>query len=394
MAAKSPIRLRKRALADGSLSLYLDIYINGRRSYEYLKLYLIPEHSRADKAKNTSTMMMAEAIRAKRLVELQNGVFGFEDHFSLDTNFLAYYRAMVEKRHGDESIGNWGNWYSAMLHLEEYCHPRTTFRDIDKRWVEGFRDYLAHARVRNKHADREAHPDKDCPLLSKNTKASYWRKLRACLNQAVREHIIPSNPCDLVEGFKDDETERVYLTIEEVKAMAATECRYPVLKRAFLFSCLTGLRKSDVINLKWEDVTQVGDFTRITFRQQKTKGLQYLDINPQAVELMGERGDAKQKVFVGFSYNNAANVALNQWAMRAGITKHLSYHCSRHTFALMMLTLGTDFYTLSKLMGHRDLKSTMTYAHIIDQTRQRAVSNIPQVLDLDVMDETNKKGRS
>lgn len=380
MATKSPITLRKRTLADGSQSLYLDIYLNGRRSYEYLKLYLSPGTSRADKAQNTQTMMLAEAIRAKRLVELQNGAFGFSSMFDLDTNFLAYYKAMVEHRHGEESRGNWGNWHSAHLYLLDYCDPATTFRDITPRWVQGFRDFLDRARVRNHHIDKETFPDEACRPLSQNSKASYYRKLKACLNQAVKDGIIPSNPCNQVEGFRDDDTERTFLTVDELKAMAATECRFPVLKRAFLFSCLTGLRKSDVINLKWRDVTQVGDFTRITFRQQKTKGLQYLDINQQAAELLGERGKPDQKVFVGFVYNNSINVALNRWALKAGVTKHLSYHCSRHTFALMMLSQGTDFYTLSKLMGHRDLKSTMTYAHIIDVTRQRAVAKIPKIL--------------
>lgn len=384
MANKQTIKLRSRALSDGSKSLYLDIYINGQRRYEYLKLYIIPEVKRGDKAKNTQTMMLAEAIRGQRLVELQKGTFGFDDNFSLDTNFLAYYRALVERKHGVESVSNWGNWRSALLYLEDYCHPHTTFRDITPRWVEGFRDFLDRARVRNHHIDKEAHPDSSCRPLSQNSKLSYYRKLKACLNQAVRDRIIPHNPCYQVDGFKEDQAERVFLTIDEVKAMAATECRYPVLKRAFLFSCLTGLRKSDVIKLKWGDVTQVGKFTRITFKQQKTKGLQYLDINPQAAELLGEPGPAEQKVFVGFTYNNSANVALNQWAMRAGIHKHLSYHCSRHTFALMMLTLGTDFYTLSRLMGHTDIKSTMTYAHVMDMTKQRAVSNIPQVLGLHI----------
>jgi len=153
--------------------------------------------------------------------------------------------------------------------------------------------------------------------------------------------------------------------------------------RAFLFSCLTGLRKSDTQNLKWGDVTKVGDFTRITFQQQKTKGLQYLDITPQAVELMGTPGKPKEKVFAGFNYSTTTNIVLNQWAIDAGISKRLTYHCSRHTFAVLMLTLGTDFYTVSRLLGHSDITTTMVYAHILDKTRQNAVAAIPDVLGTD-----------
>lgn len=99
--SKEPIRLRQRKTRTGNVSLYLDIYLNGKRSYEYLKLYLIPEKNRKDKEKNRQTLQFAEAIRAKRVVELQNGEYGFNDAYKLDTNFLEYYRVMCEKRHGN-----------------------------------------------------------------------------------------------------------------------------------------------------------------------------------------------------------------------------------------------------------------------------------------------------
>lgn len=117
--SKEPIRLRQRKTASGNITLYLDIYLNGKRSYEYLKLYLIPEANRKDKEKNRQTLQLAEAIKAKRVVELQNGEYGFNAAYKLETNFLDYYRAMCEKRHGNpESRGNWGNWYSCLKHLE------------------------------------------------------------------------------------------------------------------------------------------------------------------------------------------------------------------------------------------------------------------------------------
>ena len=88
--------------------MYLDIYLNGERSYEYLKLYLIPERTRADKEKNRETLKLAEAIKSKRIVELRNGEFGFKDDYATNTLFFEYYRAMCEKRLGAESRGNWG----------------------------------------------------------------------------------------------------------------------------------------------------------------------------------------------------------------------------------------------------------------------------------------------
>ena len=380
---KEPIKLRSREIKNGSRSLYLDIYIDGKRTYEYLKLYLVPERTKQDKEANKQTMQLAEAIKGKRMIDLQNGRFGFDGQFKLDVLFLEYYRSLCERKfHNAASLGNWGNWYSCLKHLETYASDRTKFRDITPAWCQGFRDYLDTARSRNKYKDKTIHTDKDCEPLSQNTKVSYWRKLVACLNQAVKDHVIPSNPCDGIQGFKDDDTERVYLTKEEVAAMWKAECHYPVLKRAFLFSCLTGLRKSDIERLKWGDVSKQGNYTRITFRQKKTRGVEYADINEQAVSLMGERGADDERVFVGFKYSAYLNVELNRWALRAGITKHISYHTSRHTFALMMLDLGVDIYTLSRLLGHKEINTTMIYAHILDEKKQDAVSRIPDFGDI------------
>ncbi len=377
--SKEPIKLRKRKMPTGNTTLYLDIYLNGERSYEYLKLYLIPEKTKADKDKNRQTLQLAEAIRSKRIVELQNGEYGFNAAYKLDTNFLDYYRMMCEKRHGNpESRGNWGNWYSCLKHLERYCKPNMTFKDVTPAWIEGFKEYLdktAHCRDKRKHITT----DQDTKPLSQNSKLSYFNKLRACINQAFEDRIMPHNPLRGIEGFKQGETERSYLTLEEVRAMAAAHCKYPALKNAFLFSCLTGLRKSDIEKMRWREVQQQGEFTRIVFKQKKTGGQEYLDINPQAVPYMGERRGADDHVFVGFRYSSYMITELRMWAVRAGITKDITFHSGRHTFAVLMLDLGVDIYTVQKLLGHKEITTTQIYAKILDKKKQEAVSMIPNI---------------
>ena len=136
--SKEPIRLRKRKTSKGLTSLYLDIYLNGKRSYEYLKLYLIPEKTREDKRKNAETLKLAEAIRAKRVVELQNGEFGFKSQYKEETLFFDYYEAMCAKRFlTEESKGNWGNWRSCLKHLESMS--RTEKSRLPKSRLNGFR---------------------------------------------------------------------------------------------------------------------------------------------------------------------------------------------------------------------------------------------------------------
>jgi len=380
---KESICIRKKSIANDNISLYLDIYHNGKRKYEFLKLYLIPENSKADKAKNRQTMQLAEAVKAKRIVELQNGEYGFNDAYKTETNFLEYYRAMCEARHGnEESLGNWGNWYSCLRHLEHFCSPQMTFKDVTPEWIKSFRDYLDKtARVRDKR--KHIHTATDLAPLSQNTKQSYFNKLRACVNQAFEDRIIPHNPLRGIEGFKDAETERSYLTFEEVKAMAATECKYPALKRAFMFSCLTGIRKSDIEKMRWSEVQQQGEFTRIIFKQKKTGGQEYLDISKQAEIYLGERGEDDDLVFTGFRYSSYMITELRMWAMRASITKDITFHSGRHTFAVMMLDLGAEIYTVSKLLGHKELKTTQIYAKVLDKKKQEAVSMIPDILPKD-----------
>ena len=376
--SKEPVRLRQRAMPSGNISLYLDIYTNGRRNYEYLRLYLVPEKTRADKEKNRETLKLADAIRAKRVIEVRNGLYGFQQQFATNTRFFDYYRSLCEKRLGAESRGNWGNWYSCLHHLKKYEKRESiTFEEITPEWVQGFKDYLENEAVAWGHDYRKRIKDKP---LSRNSKVSYFNKLRACLNQAFEERIIAVNPLRGIEGFKAEEGTRMYLTIDEVKLLAQTPCEYPQIKAAFLFSCLTGLRRSDVLRLTWGDVYQQGEFTRIIFRQKKTDGQEYLDITPEAVELMGERGKPTDHVFTDIHSPTCTNNTIKLWVAKAGIRKDITFHCARHTFATMMLDLGTDIYTVSKLLGHRELTTTQIYARVLDKNKQAAVAKIPSIL--------------
>ena len=387
---KESVKLRKRKRPSGNTALFLEFYIKGKRSYEYLNLFLIPEKTRADKERNKETLRLAETIRGERLVEVQNGRFGFEAGYKLDTNFLDYYRMLCEKRHQNpESLGNWGNWYSALKHLERYCRPDMTFRDVTPAFVQGFKEYLDKtARVRDKR--KKTKTSEDTKPISNATKVSYFNKLRACINQAFEDGIIPRNPLRGIDGFKLEARERVYLTLDEVRAMATAECKYPVLRNAFLFSCLTGLRKSDIEKMTWKEVRQQGEFTRIVFRQKKTGGQEYIDINPQARSFMGARRNPEDHVFPNFSYSSYYLMELKRWAVRAGVTKDITFHSGRHTFAVMMLDLGADIYTLQKLLGHREIHTTQIYAHLMDKKKQEAAMLIPPILPIGA-DEQNKE---
>ena len=127
-------------------------------------------------------------------------------------------------------------------------------------------------------------------------------------------------------------------------------------------------------------LSPLSHYTRIIFTQKKTGGLEYLDITQQAAELLGERGKPNETVFTDIHSPSCTNETIKRWVLRAGINKEITFHCARHTFAVMMLDLGTDIYTVSKLLGHRELSTTQRYAKVLDKNKQKAVSKIPDIL--------------
>lgn len=358
------VTLRKRNQG-GMTSLYLDYYHKGKRKTEYLKLYLDPDAKTKDeKEVNKKTLQLAETIRAQRQIEIQNGVYGFRDNEKLKASFLNYIELLSEKR--KDSIGNYGNWLSMLKHLKSFTKTDISFEFVDRKYVQDFKYYL--------DKDAKGHSNQG---LSQNSKYSYFNKFRAALKQAVKDGIIPINPSEGVEAFKQGEPQREFLTLEELQAAAQAECEIPLMKTAFIFSCLTGLRWSDINKLLWSEVqhsNEMGYYIR--FRQKKTKGAETLPISEQAFSLLGERQDKDERVFKGLRYSAWHNLKLQQWMMRAGISKTITFHCARHTYATLQLSAGTDIYTVSKLLGHRELKTTQIYAKVIDQQKKEAANRI------------------
>lgn len=377
---KEPVKLRERKLSDGSISLYLDIYRNGKREREFLKLYLIDAKTPADKEQNRQTLATANAVKAKRTIELQNGEYSFTKQFKEDTPFLAYFRDLMEShRKGQGRSETMGSWRSVLHYLEKYCDESTTFKDVTPEFIMGFKKMLDTCEKDTSTGSPSVYEKDTFQGLAQNSKVLYFEKFRSCIKSAYENGVIAHNPLRGIPGFKRVASKREFLTLDEVKRLAATPCRTAGLKRAFLFSCLTGLRKSDIIKLTWGEVQKFGDFTRIVFRQKKTGGLEYLDISPQAEKYLGKRKDPEDRVFSDFRYGSHIGILLDRWCMNAGITKKITFHCGRHTFAVLMLDLGADIYTVSKLLGHSSVTITQVYAKVLDRNKQNAVSRIPDI---------------
>lgn len=362
------VKLRQRVKGN-RISLYLEHYNEGKRKYEYLNLFLVPEPkdgklTKQQREDNRKNLELADAIRSKRLLEIKNEEFGFRDTEKSKGSFFSYIETLRDKR--KDSLGNFGNWDSALKHLRKFAPHGASFKDVDKAWLEEFKEYLK----------RGAKGDNG-KLLAQNTQCSYFSKVSAALKEAVKDGIILNNPATLVKAVMPGDPNREFLTLEELQAAAKIECELPILKDAFIFSALTGLRWSDIEKLVWSEIQhseQSGYYIR--FRQKKTKGSETLPISEQAFKLLGERRKPADKVFQHLKYSAWNNLKLREWVMKAGIIKHITFHCARHTYATLQITLGTDIYTVSKLLGHKHLKTTEVYAKVIDTKKQDAANRI------------------
>ena len=354
-------------MKDGTTSIYLDIYHNGRRSYQFLKLYLVPETDLTSKIQNTNTLATANAIKAERILELTNKTAGISDRSykakMLLTDWMKIYRDNVVKRGCSQSAYTWIS--RAISELEEY-DDTVTLAEVDRDYLMGFMERLL---------TRKAYT-RDHGKLAKETVFLHLDYIRAALNYAVKENVLQVSP---FKGIKramvvGKETKREYLTVEEVKRLIATPCRRPDMKAAFLFSCFCGLRIMDIKQLCWKHITRNNGKWQVEIRQFKTGVLLYLPLNMNARKWLPEQGDASPDDPVFPTLSIWYKHVLSDWAKDAGIEKKFSFHVARHTFATLALTAGVDIYTTSQLLGHTTIRHTQRYAKIINSKKDNAVS--------------------
>lgn len=372
------VKLREKKISGNRQSLYLDFYppiphpeTGEPTRREFLGLYLFDKAKNPiDKQHNKETLQLGEQIRQKRENHLNKPEVytGYEkEQLKIreqgEQNFVEYFKTLVNKR----KASNHDNWVSAYNYLETFTKGNLKFADLNEKFCNEFKEYLLSTKSNKSNK----------VTLAQNSAVSYFNKLKATLKQAYKDGYLPSDLNGKIQPIKQAEAQRNFLTIEELNSLIKTECNNPLLKRAALFSAITGLRFSDIKNLVWGELEYIdGNGYFIQFKQQKTKGVEMMPISDQAYILLGKRKELTDKVFEGLTYSAYENKHLYQWIGAAGITKKITFHCFRHTFATLQLSKGTDIYTVSKMLGHRELKTTQIYAKIIDQTKREAANKI------------------
>ncbi len=364
--AKEPIRLRFKELADGNKSLYLDTYRNGKRHYEFLKLYLVPETTPLQKRLNADTLKAANAIKAERIIELTNGEAGIKNT-QQGKMLLSDWMAAYMKTKQDKSKGFLGQIRVTARLLWQYGGEQTRLCDVDKEFCSGFIYFLKHVYTTRtgKHF---------APPTAQNCCITF----SAALNKAVRDGLINNNPFSKIEPdskIKVPESKRAYLTKEEIKRLEATPCSNNEVKRAFLFSCFAMLRISDVKRLRWSDIVTDGDKMRMSVIQEKTDTVVTLTLPQKAVEFLPDRAAANGDCNVfNLPCFTAINNNIKKWVKAAEIDKRVTFHISRHTAATNALAAGVDIYTVSKMLGHSKVKTTQIYTKVIDKKKDEAAN--------------------
>ena len=368
---KEPVRLREKELANGVRSLYLDIYVNGKRSYEFLKLYLIPETNPQAKVQNENTMRAANTIKLNRILEITNNKAGLKNTSIRAKMLLKDWMETFRQAQEQKGVKDQKLIHNTIHALTAY-NINVAMRDVNRDYIIGLTNFL-----RNDYRSPRGKKLKDYSVIN------YLGCLRNALNMAVREDVIADNPImklSAQDKVKAPESQREYLTVEEVQQLEATVSPYPHIKQAFLFACYTGLRCSDVRSITWGKIVKDGEKYRLHTVMFKTKRPFYIPLSKKAMQWMPERGDKTDDdlIFENIPVQVNTKLYLQPWLDKAGITKPITFHCSRHTFGTMMLTLGADIYTTSKLMGHTKVEVTQIYAKIINKKKDDAVSLIDQ----------------
>jgi integrase len=381
MATK--VSLRQKKISKGRKSLYLDFYppiphpeTGEPTRREFLGLYIFEKPKTPfDKTHNTETLKIGESIRQKRENFLNKPeIYSQYEKEQLrlkelgEQCFIEYFTKLANKR----KASNHDNWVSALNYLDTFTNGSLKFADLNQKFLEDFKEYLLNTKSNRSNKT----------TLSQNSAVSYFNKVKAALKQAYKDSILQYDLNAKVKPIKAAETRREYLTLDELNKLVKTPCKDVLLKRAALFSALSGLRFSDIQKMTWSELEYInGQGYFLNFSQKKTKGVEVLPISEQAYSFTEGTENPKdmpqdKPVFEGLKYSAYINKHLFQWIGAAGITKDITFHCFRHTFATLQMFNGTDIYTVSKMLGHKDLKTTQVYAKIVDEAKRTAANKI------------------
>ncbi|MDA3954271.1 MAG: site-specific integrase [Bacteroidales bacterium] len=344
------VKLREKKIVNG-ISLYLDIYNEGKRSYEFLHKIMKNESTEARKQKKE----IANTIRSQREIELISKGTSFVPKHRKNIDFLQYYKHYLAnyKKRDIRMIR-----YSMEKFIKFVGKETLPVNELDEKLCEGFIHYL-----------------KTNAGLNGETPQNYYARFKKVIREAIRDNVLHENPIEnIIFKNSDDSTKlkKQVLTIDELKILKKVTCGNDEIKRAFLFACSSGLGIAELRELKWKNIND----NRLKTYRQKTGNEVNIQLSNTAIELLGKRHENESEIFnLNYSDVNISRV-LKNWIKKAEIEKNISFYCGRHTYAVNLLKNGANLKTVSDAMGHSNTRHTVKYLNYVDSLKDTATSNL------------------
>jgi site-specific recombinase XerD len=341
------IHIRKKAISKDRHSLYLEFYDKGSRSFEFLDLYTSSKAKLTpfEKKRNKDAFAKAELIKSTREYEIYTGTYKTNKNPNNEL-FIDYFKRVTKNK---------GNYHKYVWKtFSEFIRRDIKIDEINTQILEGYRDYLQIK-------------------YSPKTVFQFITSIKIVVNQAISDGIIVKNPFLNFDNVKVPASKREYLTLEELRKLNTTPCNYLSVKKSFLSACYCGLRISDLRQLQYDNIID----NQIVIFQKKTKEIIYIPINEHAYKYIDKSKIGEGIKVFDLPSSTTCFYNIKKWADHAKINKNISYHVARHTFATLQLSFGTDIYTVSKLLGHKNLETTQIYAKIVDKTKVDAINRMP-----------------
>lgn len=350
------VKLRLRTLKNGDKSAMLDIYHNGERNYEFLKIYIRKKDSSDTKKEKK---LLAENIRNKRELELSSNDYDFIPSFKKKVDFISYFQHYLEN-YTKKDIRK---VRYALEKFKVFIKVRKiSFQKITPTLCEEFKDFLIS-------------PDSG---LSGETPYDYWKRFKGVIKQAKTEGILIKNPCEDItfKGYQKFNTQlrKQVLTADELQLLAKEDCGNKEVKRAFIFACFTGLGIAEIRKLKWSKIVN----GKIKIYREKNGQQIINDLPEAAINVLGEPLTPEENIFA-LPSDVAISKNLKRWIAKTGIEKNISFYCGRHTFACLLLMNGANLKTVADCLGHSSTRHTLKYLNYVDDLKTDAIKNLPSL---------------
>lgn len=361
----SRVSIKYKEKTNGMKSVYLQFYPGIQNSkgeivkYEFLNLEVYSNPKTKDQRLFNKTIEeISESIRCQRYIQIVRRDYNFLGKDNLDGDFLEYFHRNADF-HGSK-------FEAARLHFEEFCGHSCKFKDLSPSLCEKYRFYILH----DKHL---ANCDKS---IKHNTASSYFNVFLNIVKLAFKDNIIPDDYTKDVRPIKwNHDINKDYLTVEEIQLLEHMKYdKHPQLPQACLFSIYTGLRRSDILDLKWEHFVRRGNHVYIEKKIVKTEMFVRLPLSRDALRIIGKR-KKEGTVFTELTIS-ILNIHVKRWLELANIRKHITFHCFRHTYAMMLTEKGISTNIISSLLCHKKLSSTQVYSKVTTQMVERTIEQI------------------